>query len=177
MATKKPKVGRPSQYDDSFSISFAELGRKLALLGAKDTEIAAVFGISLSTLSLWKTKHPEFMNALKEGKEQADASVAASLFHRALGYSHPEVDIKVVDKRIVQTPITKHYPPDTTAAIFWLKNRQPAMWRDKVETGITDKDGNDVIPADPKEVVRRLAFMLSKEATQEGGQDAGPQVH
>lgn len=177
MAEKKSKGGRPSPYDDGFSVSFAELGKKLALLGAKDTDIAAVFGVAVSTISLWKTKHPEFSEALKEGKEQADASVAASLFHRALGYSHPDVDIRVVNGEIVQTPLTKHYAPDTTAAIFWLKNRQPAMWRDKVETGITDKDGNDVLTADPKEAVRRLAFMLSKESQNQEKDNGRSTVH
>jgi hypothetical protein len=33
-----------------------------------------------------------------------------------------------------EVPYTERYPPDTAAAIFWLKNRQPKHWRDKVET-------------------------------------------
>jgi len=36
-------------------------------------------------------------------------------------------------------PTVKHYPPDTTAAIFWLKNRQPAKWREKQEVETTIK--------------------------------------
>lgn len=163
----KSKGGRPSPFLAGYSASFCELGKKLALLGAKDKDIAAVFGVSEQTLNTWKNKHPEFLDALKEGKDTADANVAASLYHRALGYSHPEVDIRVVDKAIVQTPLIKHYPPDTTAAIFWLKNRQREQWRDKIETGFTDKEGNDVPPVDPKEVVRRMAFMLAQFAEQE----------
>lgn len=54
-----------------------------------------------------------------------------SLFARATGYEHDEVDLRVIDKAIVETPIRKYYPPDTTAAIFWLKNRRPGEWRDK----------------------------------------------
>ena len=50
-----------------------------------------------------------------------------------MGYEHDEVDIRVVDKEVIQTPIRKYYPPDSTALIFWLKNRKPADWRDKVE--------------------------------------------
>jgi hypothetical protein len=59
--------------------------------------------------------------------------VERSLFARANGYEHDEVDIRVIQNEIVQTPIRKFYPPDTTAAIFWLKNRNPAQWREKVE--------------------------------------------
>ena len=86
-----------------------------------------------STLNLWKQEHPEFSESLKGGKATADAEVAEKLFRRATGYEHPEDDIRAVNGEIVITPTIKHYPPDTTAAIFWLKNRQPQRWRDKVE--------------------------------------------
>lgn len=38
----------------------------------------------------------------------------------------------------------EHYPPDTTAAIFWLKNRQPAKWRDKKEVENLVKLGDEL---------------------------------
>lgn len=158
---RKSKGGRPSPFDEGYSASFEEAGRKLALLGATDKEIAEFFDISESTLNLWKTKHPEFSESLKAGKLMADASVADRLFHRAMGYEHDEVDIRVIDKEVVMTPIRKIYPPDTTAAIFWLKNRQREKWRDKVETGVTDVKGEDV-PVDPVESARRLAFILAR---------------
>ena len=67
-----------------------------------------------------------------DGKSRADAGVAASLFHRAKGYSHDAVkivaDAKTGAEHIV--PYTEHYPPDTTACIFWLKNRRKNDWRD-----------------------------------------------
>ncbi len=160
------KVGRPSPYMGGYSSSFPDLGRKLALLGAKDAQMAAVFGVGEATLKRWKDEHPEFRSALSEGKEQADAGIAASLYHRAMGYEHPDTDIRVVNGEIVQTRITKHYPPDTTACIFWLKNRQREQWRDKIETGVTDKDGNDIPPADPMESARKIAFLLAKAASE-----------
>lgn len=163
-AKKKAKRGRPSPYVAGYMASFPELARKLAMLGAKDSEIAEVFGVSESTLNLWKTKHAELSESLKAGKLIADAEVADRLYQRALGYEHDEVDIRVVDKSIVQTPIRKFYPPDTTAAIFWLKNRQKAQWRDKVETGVTDADGKDVLPTDPMDTARRIAFLLAQAA-------------
>lgn len=156
------KVGRPSPYADGYAAAFPDLGRKLALLGATDREIASVFEISESTLNLWKQEHPEFSESLKAGKATADAEVADRLYQRAMGYEHDEVDIRVVDHEIVQTQIRKFYPPDTTAGIFWLKNRQRDKWRDKVETGVTDSEGKDVPPIDPMEMARRVAFLLNK---------------
>jgi hypothetical protein len=54
------------------------------------------------------------------------------------------VDIRVIDKEIVQTPVRKYYPPDTTAAIFWLKNRRPDLWRDRNQTELTGPNGGPV---------------------------------
>lgn len=119
--------GRPSKYKPEF----AGQAEKLCKLGATDAEMADFFQVTISTLSLWKVKHSEFSDALKLGKEVADRRVEEALYNRALGYSHEETDIRVVDGAIMETPMIKHYPPDTTAAIFWLKNRRPDEWRDK----------------------------------------------
>jgi hypothetical protein len=131
MAKKKVKAkeGRPSKYKPEFRIQV----EKLCKLGATDKELADFFEVTESTLNLWKKDHPEFSESIKMGKVEADANVAHSLYHRATGYSHPDTDIRVCDGMIVQTPLIKHYPPDPTAAIFWLKNRQSKKWRDKQE--------------------------------------------
>ena len=136
---KKP-TGRPS----SFRPDFIEQAEKLCKLGATDKEIADFFEVSEQTLNSWKHSQPGFLESLKKGKRFADAEVASKLFHRATGYDHPEVDIKVVAGEIVQTPLVKHYAPDTTAAIFWLKNRRPDLWRDKVEQSHTGADGGPI---------------------------------
>lgn len=119
---------------------------KFCKLGAIDKELADFFDIAVSTLNLWKSEYPKFMESIKKGKDMADAEVAEKLFRRATGYNHPEVDIKMFEGAIIQTRLTKHYPPDTAAAIFWLKNRQRKKWRDKIEQGFTDGDGNDINP-------------------------------
>lgn len=142
---KKPQsrpVGRPSDY----SPDKATQAYKLALLGATDKKLADFFGISESTLNLWKLKEPKFSEALKAGKDEADATISESLYHRAKGYSHADIDIRTISvgdgcSTIVQTPIIKHYPPDTTACIFWLKNRQKEAWRDVQRLEHTGKDG------------------------------------
>jgi hypothetical protein len=129
--------GRPSLYKEEY----AEMARKVALLGATDAELAGVFDVSEVTINNWKLEHIEFSLALKKGKLIADADVADRLYQRAMGYQHPEVDIRVIDHEVVMTPITKIYAPDPTAAIFWLKNRQRAKWRDRIEQEITGADG------------------------------------
>lgn len=123
-------MGRPSK----FKPEFVEQAEKLCKLGATDLDIADFFGVDVRTLYRWKGENEAFCQALKAGKAEADARVERSLFARANGYEHDEVDIRVVAGQIVQTPIRKVYAPDTTACIFWLKNRKPEQWRDKTET-------------------------------------------
>ena len=127
-------AGRPSKYKEEY----AEQAYKLCLLGATDKELADFFGIKESTLNLWKNAQPEFMESLKRGKEDADAIVASKLYHRAIGYEHEDTQFATFQGAITdRETYIKHYPPDTTAAIFWLKNRQPAKWRDKTDHEIT----------------------------------------
>lgn len=139
-AKKKGRGGRPALYQDSY----AEQARKLCMLGAIDEQLADFFEVSRRTLDSWKIKHPEFLRSLKEGKSIADANVASSLYHRAVGYSHKAVkifgDVKTGDDLVVE--YTERYAPDTTACIFWLKNRRPDLWRDRqhVEAEIKDLD-------------------------------------
>jgi hypothetical protein len=128
-AKAKPKTGRPTAY----KVAYVKQAAVLAQMGATDIEMAAFFDVALSTFNLWKLKHPAFSESLKVGKDSADDRVVSSLYHRAIGYSHPEIDIRVVDGVIVQTPITKHYPPDPTSMIFWLKNRRKDEFRDRVD--------------------------------------------
>lgn len=133
-------MGRPSKFQPEF-IAQAE---KLCKLGATDMEIADFFEVEVRTLYRWKAEHEGFCQALKSGKDQADERVERSLFARAIGYEHDDMDIRVVEGVVVQTPIRKHYPPDTTAGIFWLKNRRSAEWRDKVQQEHTGADGGPV---------------------------------
>ncbi|WP_313609231.1 helix-turn-helix domain-containing protein [Rhizobium sp.] len=122
-------MARPTSYKPEY----AEQAEKLCALGATDNDLAEFFKVSIRTLQNWKLDHEEFLHSLKVGKDIPDQNVERSLYQRAIGYSHPDVDIRVVDGDVVQTEIVKHYPPDTTAAIFWLKNRKPKDWRDKQE--------------------------------------------
>ena len=133
-------MGRPSKFKSEF-IAQAE---KLCRLGATDAELASFFEVDVATLNRWKSENEEFCASIKLGKEPADARVERSLFARATGYEHPDTDIRVIEGQIVETPIIKRYPPDTTAAIFWLKNRKKEEWRDKVTNEHTGPDGGAI---------------------------------
>lgn len=125
--------GRPSQYRSEY----ADLAYRISLLGATDAQLAMILEVSETTINAWKRNHVEFSAALKRGKSVADATVAHSLYRRALGYEHDAVKILTVadgnntGSHVEEVPYIERYPPDTTAAIFWLKNRRPDLWRDK----------------------------------------------
>lgn len=122
--------GRPSKYKPEF----VEQAAKLTALGATDRELADFFQVTDRTLNGWKIRHPEFFQSLKLGKEAADARVEQSLYNRARGYSHDAVKILMTKEGdVYREEYVEHYPPDTTACIFWLKNRKSAEWRDKQE--------------------------------------------
>ena len=116
--------GNPSPYH----AGIPEACRLIALLGATDKEIAAILGIAVETFDGWKRRHPELLTALRRGKIVADAKVAEALYERAIGYSYEAVKIFIQDGKPLIVPCTKYLPPDTAAAIFWLKNRQPQLW-------------------------------------------------
>lgn len=127
---EKKKRGRKSEYQKEY----ADQALKLCLLGAIDKELAEFFSVSVQTLNKWKKDYPEFLESLKKGKNIADANVASRLYNRAIGYSCKATKFATSEGRITDSKeYIEYYPPDTTAAIFWLKNRQPEKWRDKKE--------------------------------------------
>lgn len=127
-------IGRPTKYKEEYNIQV----EKLCKLGATDEELANFFDVDVSTVNNWKIEHPQFFESIKRGKVEADSNVAERLYQRAMGFEHDSEEIKVVSmgkegSAIERVPIRKVYPPDPTAAIFWLKNRRPKDWRDKQE--------------------------------------------
>ena len=136
MAEAKRKRGRPSKKD---TLDLEKV-RKIASKGWTDEEMADFFDVEVRTWYRWKAEDEAFCQALKDWKAEADERVERALYERALGYSHPEEKIFYQDGQITRAETVKHYPPDTTAAIFWLKNRRPADWRDKRELDVREID-------------------------------------
>jgi len=141
MAGKKGVSGRKTDFKEVY----CEQARKLCLLGATDKELAGFFETSEQTLNAWKKAHPKFLESITLGKDLADAEVAEKLYRRALGYSHPEDKIFNDSGNPMIVPTVKHYPPDTQAASLWLRNRQPARWRDKIDHEHGGRDGGAIV--------------------------------
>ena len=133
--------GRPTSYEPEF----AAQAEKLCRLGATDAEMANFFEVDEATINRWKHAQPEFCASLKRGKMEADSEVATALYRRAIGYEHDG----------------KHYPPDPTSCIFWLKNRRADLWRDahKQEHAITTSEKSDI---SPEERARQAAEMVDR---------------
>lgn len=112
-------AGRPTDYKEEYE----QQAYKLCLLGYTDKELADFFGVCEATINNWKHDHPGFLESLKEGKAQSDVEVEQSLRDKALD-------------------------GDTTAQIFWLKNRKPRRWRDRQEIEQTNHH-NYVISDEP----------------------------
>lgn len=138
-----------------FKEDYVEQVFRYALLGATLPRMAELLGVTEKTLSNWGKKHPQLLQAIKEGRDDADAKVSDSLYHRALGYEYDEqVPLKVKEvtyengKRLKEvehievTVVHRVVPPDNTSMIFWLKNRQKASWRDRQE--VTGADGGPI---------------------------------
>lgn len=154
-------TGRPSK----FKPEYIEQASKLTALGATELQLSDFFGINAKTLSNWKNAHPDFLLTLKSAKAEYDNRVEISLAQRAMGYSHPEEKIFCKGDEVTRVETIKHYPPDTTACIFWLKNRQPERWRDvqeRVNHFAPEEEINEM------ELARRIAFLLTDglQATQ-----------
>jgi hypothetical protein len=158
---QKRRPGRPSKYKPEF----AERVTDYCLLGATNEELARIFKVRDTTIPEWIDRYPEFAEAIKKGREIADANVAKALYRRAIGWTQPAVKIatkievlpdgtEVKSEHIV--PYTEHFPPDTAAAFIWLKNRRPDLWRDRKEVSSTSK----------AKVDERGRYELSPEARQ-----------
>lgn len=127
------RTGRPSKYRPEFDAQ----AKRLCLLGFTNEQLASVFNVNLATLNDWAENLESFSRALVEGRDGADGMVAASLFHRAIGYRHDAEQVvtltnagQFAGSRAEKVRTFKQYPPDTAAAFIWLKNRRRDLWRD-----------------------------------------------
>lgn len=153
------RIGRPSSYKPEY----AEQAKKICALGATDQEIADFFGVDVRTIYRWKIDFDEFCQSLMVGKAVADERVERSLFQKAIGYEQDEVKIFMPAnaEAPVYAPFRAKIAPDTTACIFWLKNRKSREWRDKVETQLTGPDDGPVKFESP-ELDKRIAELTAR---------------
>lgn len=116
-----------------------DIAYNLAEKGNHIAEIAEIIGVSTQSIYNWMHKDEKLFDAIKRGRKIADARVEDSLYKRAMGYEYDEVKNKVIivngkpSNMAERTIIKKEVLADVTAQIFWLKNRQPETWRDRVD--------------------------------------------
>lgn len=147
-------VGRPTK----FKVEYIEQARKLCLLGHTDEEMAKFFEVHISTIYQWKLDFPDFSDAIKQGKDIADIDVAEKLHTKAMGaITIKQTAIKMKDtiynsegrkvseeERIEVVDLMTQEAPDTTALIFWLKNRKSSAWRDRQEPIAVDTNDGEI---------------------------------
>lgn len=131
IARTKGAMGRPTDFAEEKVAEAAEL----ALQGLTEAEIAKRMGIDRVTLYRWRMLHENLRNTLKGAKDAADDRVELSMYQKAMGYDFVEQQaIKVKLNKDVEgvevVEVVRHQPADTTAGIFWLKNRRREGWTD-----------------------------------------------
>lgn len=158
-------MGRPTDYDPTFAVQ----AKKLCRLGATDGELAEFFGVSTRTIHRWKHIHDDFCHSIRSGKEKADERVERSLYQKAVGYDFTEqqaVKIKVDQHKeeVEVVNVERHAPADTTAAIFWLKNRRKNDWRDKHDHEVSGVDGDpiEIKATASRDLAKAIAIVLAK---------------
>lgn len=143
-------IGRKGKYEEWLTEDGLTRLTGWARDGLTEPQICQNMGIGISTLTEWKTKFPAIAASIKKGREPVDIQVENALLRRALGYDYEETITEVEDlgggktKKHVRK-VTKHVPADTTAQIFWLKNRKPKQWREKMEAAV-NVDVEDLSP-------------------------------
>ena len=146
MEDETATVGRPPKYKEEY----VGQALKLCQLGATDQELADFFEVEVRTIYRWRNDHDEFCHATKAGKEMADDRVERSLYQKAVGYEQDEVKIFMPAGALapVYAPFRAKIAPDTTAAIFWLKNRRSQDWRDRQQIEHSGSVASVVIEAE-----------------------------
>lgn len=131
--------GRPTLYQPEH----AERARKLCARGATNRDLAARFGVARSTIGQWIATHPEFDQAVQQGRDLADAIVIESLFRRCTGYDREAEKVFLYRGEPRTATYTAHVPPETRACMFWLWNRRPDDWRAKAERAQEEEQEDD----------------------------------
>lgn len=148
-----------------FEPAHIETARAMSFGGATDREVAEYLSVDESTVHRWKHEHPEFGAALTTGKAAADRRVEHSLYRKAVGYSFDSEKIFHHEGVVTRVPLVEHVPPSDTAAIFWLKNRNPEQYREKTEVEVNMK--YDLAA----EIAKRRARVAEEGATDERSAD------
>lgn len=159
-ARAKRLAGAPKDPRTAFDERFVQVGKVMYANGATDAEVADACGVSHRTICTWRHRYPQFDAVRVLAKEAFDGGAERKLAERAYGYDFQEEQVFVRAERyeevitapdgtvtrksgtrskVIRVEVRKHLPPSETALIFWLKNRKPNEWRDKLDLDHTYK--------------------------------------
>ena len=136
-----PNRNNPAPYCSPYGGINLVLMANLASQNLDDRQIADALGVDIETFARLKTQK-EFCQIIERGREMADEKVENALFHLACGYTLIEVKVYPYGGEFKKQPVIKNYPPNATAAIFWLKNRKPEFWSDRPNNAADESAGN-----------------------------------
>lgn len=171
-APKKPKASARNRggRKSAFKPEYVPIVQRLCEGGAIDTEVATILGIHRTTLWRWCVEHPELGEVMQVSKEPANRRAFLAHMRKVCGYEYEEELVHYDSQRgkFVRTKVTKHVPPETSAFVWFSKNRMG--WRDRHEH--TGKDGGPIEYSNI-ERARRLAFILTKATAEQAAQEPG----
>ena len=154
-------AGRPTVYKPEN----AEIARNSCMFGATNEDLAERFEVSRRTIDNWIATLPEFRDAVLEGRDGADASVARALFARATGTERKMTKVFCHKGQPVTVDYTAYLPPDVRACIFWLRNRRPDLWRENRPLAGEKDDPGWVRELEEASERARLASIADRRST------------
>ena len=158
------KVLNPGSMPRKWDRSMARRAMFLASLGLLEVEIAMALDVHEHSINYWKRTKPEFFEALQKGKDEYTERVEQAVVRSAVGYSHPAIQFNVIDDEVIQTPYTKHYPPNATIMMYYLSNRARHRWgsAQKIEGTINHRHILDLTDLTEKELTTLESIGLKR---------------
>lgn len=173
MGYKYTKIGPDTEEAPVYDKAYVKRAEELCQRGAGESDLAAALGVSVWAIKLWRTIHEDFAKAIKLGHERADDRVTMALYERCVGYTYDAIKPMVVNQGgnqgsvIEEYHFKEHCPPDTGACRYWLNNRRPDIWRERVETTNINKD--DVKQMSDAELTKYIREAREMELGAAGG--------
>ena len=108
--------------------------------GLTNEEMARSMGVHRATLQRWIVDHSDICDAIKRGRLLACEAIENALFRKATGmvledtveeYKGELRDGRPSNGTVTKRTVRRQVPPDTAAAIFYLKNRMPERYSDR----------------------------------------------
>ena len=140
--------------------------------GATIPDLCRIIGCNKTTFHRIKNNEIKLLELLKSGKEEADLKVENALFKRACGFEYEEETNEVrlnpdgaTGQVVFVKKVKKIIPPDTGAAMAWLKNRKPSEWNTPTKIDATNRVINlEGLTKDEEFLLEKLSDKYLNEA-------------